>query len=232
MTKPGIQIRYTHYDRKLLPNRFVASKDRGKRMETAIKNTGYSIGYPGWNLIYYITFCSLDRDGPNTILETGTNWGFSTIMLAQALIDSGLQGHIHTVELRQAHYSKACRHIREAQVSDVVTAHLADSVRFLDEFVAELDGTIRTAFIDASHVESDVVREFELIYPKLASESTVMFDNTYRIAEDGEEDQRVNGALHRITKRFGGNLVNFPNCSWFTPGLAVWQKAPFAKDWT
>lgn len=56
------------------------------------------------------------------------------------------------------------------------------------------------------------------------------FDNTYKIADKGE-DQRVNGALKIIKNKYGGNLVNFENASWFTPGQAVWQKSPFVEDW-
>jgi predicted O-methyltransferase YrrM len=232
MTQPGIYLRHTRYNRKLLPNRVVAAADRARTLKGQMRRTGQSIGYPGWNLIYYATLCSLDRAGENIIVETGTNWGFSTIMLGQALIDSGLKGHVHTVEREAAHYDKACHHLREAQVAGVVTPHLGDSIRFLEAFVSDLEGTIRTAFIDGSHHQADVMREFELLHAKLTPESTVMFDNTYRIADNDDPDQRVNGALRCIVERFGGNLVNFPNCSWHTPGLAIWQAAPFAEDWS
>jgi hypothetical protein len=26
---------------------------------------------------------------------------------------------------------------------------------------------------------------------------------------------------------YGGNLINFEFVSWYTPGLAIWQKEPF-----
>lgn len=59
--------------------------------------------------------------------------------------------------------------------------------------------------------------------PRLADDALVVFDNTYRIAEEGE-DQRVNGALRTIQTRHGGNLINFEFVSWYTLGLAIWQK--------
>ena len=59
--------------------------------------------------------------------------------------------------------------------------------------------------------------------PKLTDDALVIFDNTYRIAEEGE-DQRVNGALKAVQARHGGNLVNLEFVSWYTPGLAIWQK--------
>lgn len=230
--KPGRYIRYFKYDRALLPNRFVAEMDRkASCIDEALPVTGQTVGYPGWNLLYYATFCSLDRDGPNTIVETGTNWGFSTIMLAQALRDSGLRGHVDTVEIEPDNYHKACENVKAAGLSELVTCHLGDAKEFLADFTQRLEGTIRFAFLDGSHLQDDVVREFELILPKLNPQSTVFFDNTWRIAEEHEADQRVNGALRIITGRHGGNLINFPNSSWYTPGQAIWQKAPFADDW-
>jgi hypothetical protein len=49
------------------------------------------------------------------------------------------------------------------------------------------------------------------------------------IETSADEDQRVNGALRYILRTHGGNLVNFPFCSWYTPGMAIWQKQPFEE---
>ncbi len=233
MTTDERMIRDFTYQRRLIPNRYVAAMDRGvQTTEQALARTGLSIGYPGWNLLYYATLCGLSRTGANMIVETGTNWGFSTIMLAQALLDSGLAGHVHSVEANEQNHEKARTNIERARVAHLITLHLGDAKAFLQGFVPHVDGTIRVAFIDGSHAQDDVVSEFAAIHPKIDDDSTVFFDNTYKIADDGEADQRVNGALRIILDRYGGNLVNFPNCSWFTPGQAIWQKAPFLKDWT
>ena len=61
----------------------------------------------------------------------------------------------------------------------------------------------------------------------MEDDGLVVFDNTSLIAED-DEDPRVNGALRTIVAKHGGNLVNLPFCSWYTPGMAFWQKNPFA----
>jgi hypothetical protein len=76
---------------------------------------------------------------------------------------------------------------------------------------------------------SDVLREFEIIYPCLQDNSIVIFDNTYEIAKPGE-DPRVFGALKEIKKTYGGNLINFEFVSWYTPGMAAWQKDPFSVE--
>ena len=85
---------------------------------------------------------------------------------------------------------------------------------------------IRAAFLDGSHDEPDVLREFELVEPRLDDGAIVFFDNTYQIADAGE-DQRVNGALRAIKETYGGNILNLEFVSWFTPGLAIWQRETF-----
>ena len=85
---------------------------------------------------------------------------------------------------------------------------------------------IAVAFLDGNHYHDHVVKEFELVVDRMRPDGLVLFDNTSLIAE-GNEDPRVHGALRTIVSRWGGNLVNFPFCSWYTPGIAVWQRQPF-----
>ena len=68
-------------------------------------------------------------------------------------------------------------------------------------------GKISFAFLDESLLYEDVMFEFETILPNLAEDGLVLFDNTYQIAEPGE-DQRVYGALCDIKQRHGGELIN------------------------
>ena len=83
----------------------------------------------------------------------------------------------------------------------------ANSCDFLTDFV-KANIPIRIAFLDASHLFDDVISEFEIILPLLGPQSIVIFDNTYLIAEE-HEDQRVNGALREILRRYGGQLSKF-----------------------
>lgn len=83
----------------------------------------------------------------------------------------------------------------------------------------------RFAFLDGSHLYEDVLFEFEAILPKLADDAIVLFDNTYPLADNGD-DQRVNGTLETILQRHGGNLINLEFVSWYTPGFAMWQQVP------
>jgi len=224
--KAPIYYRKFDYDKALIPNKYLASMEQGvSTIEQAKAKTGFSVGYPGWNLIYHVLLSHLNPKEYNIIIETGTNRGFSTIMLAQALRDSACPGKVFTVELSQQHYAVALSNFRHAGVSDFIDATNAHSCDFLKDF-AKTNIPVRIAFLDASHLFDDVISEFEIILPLLGPQSIVIFDNTYLIAEE-HEDQRVNGALREILRRHGGNLVNFEIVSWYTPGIAIWQRYPF-----
>lgn len=214
------------YRLSLLPNDYLASLEEGvNSIESALKKTGFSIGYPGWGLIYYLILCHLKPDNENIIIETGTNWGSTTIVLGQALKDSGYKGKVYTIEIDPANHKKALYNLNAAMLEDYVCLIKGDSRLELPRIMSEFD-EIRVAFLDGSHLYDDVIFEFDIIYPLLTEQSIVIFDNTYQIAEE-HEDQRVNGALRYIQKRYGGNIINLEYVSWYTPGIAIWQKSPF-----
>jgi predicted O-methyltransferase YrrM len=223
--RPPVFHRMFDYDRTLLPNAHLAELETGVAgVDAARSRTGASIGYPGWGLIYHMLLSHLDRARHELIIETGTNQGCTTIILAQALIDAGCRGHVLTFELEPENIAIARRNHEAAGVAQHVTI-VEGSVH--ETFAPALSGKsgIRFAFLDASHLLKDVMFEFETLLPHLADDALVLFDNTYAIAESSE-DPRVNGALRVITERHGGNLINLEFVSWFTPGLAIWQKKP------
>ena len=210
------------YDRDLLPNAFLKAKERGVAdLESAQQTTGKTVGYPGWNLLYYCCLCSLDPEKEHVIVETGTNWGYSTIVLAQALKDSGAQGKVYTIELEEENLAIARENFREAGVADRIESYVGDSLRLLPQV---LDGRSPSfVFLDGNHSMPHVLKEFALVEPCLPSGGKVYFDNTEDIGQ--KEDLLVFGALKEIEKNYRGNLVRFPFCSWYTPGQAIWEKA-------
>lgn len=219
--------RITDYDRSLLPNpQLRAMEANATDRESWVEGSGYSVGYPAWGLLYYMTLCRLRPDTHNLVIETGTNQGASSIVLAQAIKDSPGTGTLRTVELEQDNLDIALKNYEAANVADIIETYQGDAIERLP---AMLDSPhpLAVAFLDGSHLHDQVVREFELVEPRLEPDSIVIFDNTYLIAEP-HEDQRVNGGLRTILGRFGGHLVNLPFCSWYTPGMAVWQRRPFA----
>ncbi len=224
--KDPIYHRLVEYDTALLPNRYLATLDRGSTTpEDWERRTGYSIGYPAWGLLYYSVLCRLDPDNFNLVIETGTNLGCSSIIIGQAIRDSRAKGVLHTVEIDEINFARARENIRRAGLQDEIQLHRGDSLEVQPMILREYQ-SIAMAFLDGDHRFRQVVDEFELILPKLKDDSIVVLDNTYGIAS-ANEDQRVNGALRYILKTHGGNLVNFPFCSWYTPGMAIWQKRPF-----
>ena len=159
------------------------------------------------------------------IIETGTNMGSTAIIIAQAIADSGRDAILHTIEIDSEVHASAQDRFELAGVAPYIVSHLGDSHQVLHDLVAE-GSSVRMAFLDGNHFHNHVVAEFDLLLPALEPDGLVVFDNTGLISED-DEDPRVNGALRTIVATHGGNLINFPFCSWYTPGMALWQRSPF-----
>lgn len=217
------------YPIERLPNDRLAELERGvKTIDEAREKSGSTIGYPGWGLIYHILLCHLGRSRREIIIETGTNYGCTTIVLAQALKDAGCEGEVVSFEIEADNLFRARQNLELAGLDSWVRLVEGDSRTTLPNFLGELDehsGALRFVFLDAEHLFEHVMTEFNVILPHLAVDAIVVFDNTYQIAE-AHEDQRVNGALKEIMRRHGGNLINLEHVSWGTPGLAIWQKSP------
>lgn len=226
MREPIFDYRITDYDRAILPSTFLAFMDESVRSPADwIPRTGRSLGQPGWGLLYYLTLSVLRPEEPNLVVETGTNLGSTAIIVAQAMKDSQRPGVVKTIEIDSEIAAEAARRFQLAGIAGYIEPYIGDSLEVLPTI---LDGDpVRLAFLDGNHFHDHVVREFEFVVEHLTEDGIVVFDNTYDISEE-REDPRVNGALRTIKDRFGGNLVNLPICSWYTPGIAMWQGQPFA----
>ena len=206
------------YDYSLLPNKYLQELEKGSfDKEAAVQKTGYSIGYPAWNLLYYSILCSMPkvRTRKSVIVETGTNLGFSTIILAQALKDSGVEGRVYTVDINEKAVEAARKNVERAGLADLVEFHVEDSLIFLRRLVKDVE-FIDFAFLDGNHEYYYVRKEFSIIYSRVAAScGKVYFDNT------------VSGGVARglrfIRRAYGGNMLEFRNCSWSPPGNAIWQ---------
>ncbi len=221
--KDPVDYRRFGYPLRLLPNAQLAKLEEGvASLGEARKRSGASVGYPGWPLIYYLTLCSIDPAGTATVVETGTNHGCSTIALAQAVMDNCAHGCVHTFEIDEEIAAIAEKNVTAAGLADLVTIHVGSTKDRLEPVLEEL-GPIDLAFLDGSHLLDDVMFEFERVVGRLRRGALVIFDNTYPIAEAGE-DPRVNGALKQILATFGGSIVDLPFVSWYTPGVAIWQR--------
>lgn len=223
--KAPLFYRRFDYDRNLLPNPHLRALEAGvDSIERAESKSGWTVGYPGWGLLYHLLLSHLAWDRSNIIFETGTNWGASTIVLAQALIDAKVEGHVHSFEIEPRFAETARANLESAGVAERVTIHLGDTRELLQR-VLEGVAAVRIAFLDGSHEHDAVVAEFETVLPKLEPTGLVIFDNTYALTDPAlGEPARVHEALKTIRSRHGGNIVNFEYVSWYTPGMAIWQR--------
>jgi hypothetical protein len=227
MGAPDDRYRITSYDRTLVPNRFVAFLDDGVvDQRDWVARSGRSLGHPGWGWVYHSVLMLLDADRDNVVVETGTNVGSTAIIIAQAILDSGRHGVLHTIELAPEIHEEAKRRFELAGVATVITAHCGNSLEVLPEVVSAHE-ELAIVFLDGNHYHDHVVAEFEMVVERLRPGGVVIFDNTGLIAR-ADADPRVHGALRTIVARHGGNLVNLPFCSWHTPGMAIWQAQAFS----
>jgi predicted O-methyltransferase YrrM len=210
-----ISRRAFRYDRRLLVSPYLAGPEAASHdLPSAVERSGLSIGYPSWNLLYYALLCSVTRPDP-VVIETGTNHGFSTIVLAQALADAGRGGVVRTVDVDPCVVEVARGHAARAGVASLIAFHAGDSLPFL-EFVAASVDRVDFAFLDADHRADRVSAEFAVLHPLVAAcGGKVYFDNT--------SSGGVAEALRRIRAEYGGSVVEFANCSWSPPGNAIWQ---------
>jgi predicted O-methyltransferase YrrM len=205
------------YDRRLLPNEYLAELERKTYdLPSAGFHTGLSVGYPAWNLVYYTLLCSLPPEGTTpVVVETGTNRGFSTIVLAQALKDGDRGGIVRTVDINPSVVETARESVALAGLSSYVEFNVGDSVDYLRRLVPTLD-RLDLVFLDGSHERKVVCEEFSIVHPLVTGVGgKVVFDNTTfgGVAE----------ALGQIRDEYGGSLVEFENCSWYPPGCVIWQ---------
>jgi predicted O-methyltransferase YrrM len=212
------------YNYGLLPNAYLARVEKEIASdEAAIEKSGLTIGYPGWNLLYYSLICSLPRNTEETVIvETGTSIGLSTVILAQALKDTGARGVIYTVDINKESVERARRTIEDAGVSAYVRLHAEDSIAFLASLVKSVP-CIHFALLDGNHEYAYVKKEFSIIYPRVvACGGKVYFDNTVC---DIDRSIEVARALHFIRHAYSGHMIEFRNCSAYPPGDALWQSA-------
>jgi predicted O-methyltransferase YrrM len=220
----GSRRRYD-YERRLLPNPHVAAlePDEVTSQDTLTQQTSWSIGYPGWNLLYYTLYTSILPERDDTVvLETGTNRGVSSIVMAQALKDLGVNAVLETIEWRPKLVEAARENIEQAGLGDRVRVHNGDAVEWLAE-MAERHDHFDFVLIDDLHTYAQVWKEIEIVVPKVAVRGgKIYFDNT------GYGD--VDRAILQLRKQYGGNLITFDNCSYAPPGNAIWQPEMADED--
>jgi len=205
--KPENNYRQMNYNKRFLVNSFLEKSEA--------EMPSLTMGYPAWNLLYY-TFVSsfFGREHAPVVIETGTNLGLSTIVLAQGLKDLGLGGVVHTVDISADNVAKAKATVEAAGLSEYVCFHVGDALEFLVKIQNEVAG-IDFLFLDDWHERGHVLREFSAVYRKVKKAGgKIYFDNS---AQYDVED-----VLWLVRRLYGGNVIHFRRCSWGPPGNAIW----------
>jgi len=179
---------------------------------------GASILYPAWNLLYYSCMCTLEREDENIIVETGTNLGSSTIVLAQTLVETGFKGHVFTFELQPERAAVARERFKEFGVDKLITSTVGSSVDMMPGVLGKRP--VRFVFLDSNHGQEHVLGEVKIVHPLVvAAKGKIYFDNTLV--------RGVDQALRTLRHRYGNSgFVEFRNCSSNPPGNVIWEPVP------
>ncbi|HXZ98793.1 MAG TPA: class I SAM-dependent methyltransferase [Candidatus Binatia bacterium] len=124
--------------------------------------------------------------GPGEIMEIGSAWGLSTIVLAKgAHARQGEEAMVTTVDTHDT-YSGTERRLQRSLTrfrADNVTAITQDSVGYAER--SSLPRRIRLLYVDGDHSESGVRRDLEAWLPRVAPGGVVVFDDYFDHSDPG-----------------------------------------------
>jgi predicted O-methyltransferase YrrM len=109
------------------------------------------------------------KNGYTRAVEVGTSTGHSAIWIAWGLSKTG--GKLITIEIDEGRHTEALKNFKEAGVSELIDARLANA----HELVPELEGPIDFVFLDAD--KGWYVKYFRYLLPKLADGACIAAHN-------------------------------------------------------
>ncbi len=146
-------------------------------------------------LLYQLILHRSGAGHPLVVLDVGTARGFSAMMMARAMLDANMAGHVYTVdvidhdELRGWHVEKqepdeplARIEIARSEIwnrwfgdeAARITAVTAQSSDVLDDWK---HGPVDLAFLDGSHTYASVKRELSVLDCLMAGGSEIVLDD-------------------------------------------------------
>ena len=146
-------------------------------------------------LLYKLGRRFAERDGPLVALDVGTARGFSAMAIARAILDSGVEGRVYTIdvidqdELRAWHVAKQRDDELEGAPpmsrSEIWRRWFAEDSaavspiagRSLEVLEAWPHGPIDMAFLDGSHAFADVKGELEMLDSLMAERCAIVMDD-------------------------------------------------------
>ncbi|MER9579493.1 class I SAM-dependent methyltransferase [Mesorhizobium sp. M0189] len=159
-------------------------------LHTQIVKKKSDLAYPHGRLLYTLMRNMLSNSGLDftTVLETGTARGFSALCMSKAMADQGVAGRIVTLDvlphLKRQIWNCIDDHDGPKSRAEILQpwADLTRNVLFLQGDTLDLLpkvglDRINFAFLDAQHIESSVMQEFELVSARQKKGDMIVFDD-------------------------------------------------------
>jgi predicted O-methyltransferase YrrM len=105
---------------------------------------------------------------PSRILEIGTFTGFSSLCLAEGLVD---HGQLHTIELRAEDANTASTYFEKSPFAHQINVHIGDAKAIIPTLHEKWD----LVFIDAD--KTGYIEYYDLVLPQLNVEGMIIVDN-------------------------------------------------------
>ena len=132
---------------------------------------------------------------PKNILEIGTFTGFSTLCLAEGLIENG---QIHTIEIRDEDANAANTYFKQSPHATKIYLHVGDA----KEIIPTLSPTWDLIFIDAD--KTGYIDYYNLVLPRLAKNGLIIVDNVLFHGDVLEEN--ISGKSAKAIQAFNEHI--------------------------
>ena len=148
-------------------------------------------------LLYQLVRERRDRVRPVVALDIGTARGFSAAAMARAMLDSGMDGHVYTVDVID-HDETLDWHAEKHDHDDPLAGRRIARAAIWSEWAAEerhritpitgrstailgnwRHGPIDVAFLDGSHTYEDVKAELGLLAGMMADDGVIVLDDAH-----------------------------------------------------
>jgi predicted O-methyltransferase YrrM len=127
-------------------------------------------------ILYVLTYLK----EPHIVFEGGTNWGYSTAHIAEALKDTGRdpKDHFYTVDIDQVAINNACSFLWEKDIH--IPLYRKDSVGWLNDAAVQ-DFKLDLLFIDTAHTYEYTRKEWKAMQPLLTENSIILFHDAVAV---------------------------------------------------
>lgn len=187
-------------------------------LHTQIVKKKSDLAYPHGRLLYSLVRKYISDSGETfvTILETGTARGFSALCMAKAIQDAGIAGRVVTFDvlphLKKQYWNciddgegkntRAELLSRWPELTRMITFVHGDTLMMLPRIGHE---RVNFAFLDAQHIKSSVLNEFQAVTRRQQPGDVIFFDDVTPksypgvVAAVSEIEQAGDYALQRLT---------------------------------